>query len=423
MSRRHIVGASTRQTATEPASTIPQEFCPVCKRGLYLNPDMEFLINPECYHPMCSNCVNNIFGKGPAQCPYASCNKTLRQRGFRSSFFSDLRVEREVDVRKRVQAVFNMTEDDFETLKAYNDYLQQVEDLTFDLVSGGEAARKKAEQELATYEQKHRDDIEKNKRRGRDAESRRQRRDQAQAEEAQQRRREEQREEQLARAEEKTTRDEVMEALTRGAPGTASEIQARIVAQKRARIAQIAGSHYSSLLNSSTTTTTGSAGLNGGGASLHPSNAFVPPPPSAPANTNSLLSIRGLKDKSAPAREDAEYYSRPYDAFAGVDLSGTRYALRSGGGGGGNGGGNGDEYPNTWLADARARDDHRVPGYSTHEYVARAVFEAFAGLGVDVAEEKADAPRGAGTAGAEAAARTARTGGMGLDMKTEDVFV
>ncbi|KAI6082478.1 CDK-activating kinase assembly factor MAT1-domain-containing protein [Hypoxylon rubiginosum] len=381
MSRRLATGAATRTTATETLLEIPANSCPVCKRNRYLNPDLTFLINPECYHPMCSNCVTNIFSKGPAQCPYATCGKTLRQRGFRSAFFKDLTVEREVDIRQRVQAVFNMTQDDFETLRDYNDYLQQVEDLTFDLVQGGEAERRKAEGELLAYEQKHREEIEKNKKRGREAESQRKQRDAATAEAARQRRLEEQREEERARAEEKTINAEVMEALARGEPGSAAEITERIVAQKRAKVAEIAGSHFPSLLNSSTTT------------------------------TSSLLSIRGLKDRSAP-REDDDYYLKPYDAFAGLDLHPTRYELRGA-----------DAYSHPWLEDARTRDDHRVPGYSTHEYVARALFDAFAGLGVAVADDKADAQRAAGTVGAETAAATGRTGGMGLKMEVEDVFV
>ncbi|XXH06038.1 hypothetical protein Hte_012483 [Hypoxylon texense] len=394
MSRKLATGSLTRSTATEEAFEIPATSCPVCKRNRYLNPNIKFLINPECYHPMCDVCVTNIFSKGPAQCPYATCHKTLRQRGFRAAFFNDLRVEREVDIRQRVAAVFNMAQDDFQSLRAYNDYLQQVEDLTFDLVSGGEAERRQAEQDLLAYEQKHRDDIEKNRKRGREVESLRRQRETAHAEAARQRRLEEQREEELARAEEKTTNAEVMEALARGEPGTAAEITARIVARKRARVAEIAGSHFPSLLDSgnSTGNSTGSS---------------------------SLLSIRGLKDKAASrgGDDDAEaYYRRPYDPFAGLDLKPTRYALqppeREAG-----------AYRHPWLDDARGREDHRVPGYSAREYVARALFEAFAGLGVVVGDDKADAPRAAGTAGAEAAAATGRTGGMGLKMEVDDVFV
>ncbi|KAK6948955.1 hypothetical protein Daesc_009027 [Daldinia eschscholtzii] len=377
MSRKQITSTATVRSSAEPSSQVPTDICPVCTRVRYLNKDMEFLINPECYHPMCTNCVSNIFGKGPAQCPYASCTKTLRQRGFRTPFFKDLRVEREVDVRRRVQAVFNMTPEDFVSLRDYNDYLQQVEDLTFDLVNGDEADQRNAEQKLLAYEQKHKEDIEKNKKKGREADSLRRQREAAEAEAARQRRLEEQREEERARAEEASINAEVMEALERGEPGTAAEIQARIIAQKRARVAEIAGSHFPSLLGNTTTA------------------------PGSGSGSDTLLSIRGLKDKNK-RDEDADYYLRPYDAFAGLDLKPTRYELR-------------DRYDNPWLEDARTRDDHRVPGYSAHEYEARAMFDAFAGLGVFIADEKEDAQKAVGTA---AAAEGAKVGGK----IEEDVF-
>ncbi|KAI1094027.1 CDK-activating kinase assembly factor [Rostrohypoxylon terebratum] len=404
MSRKPVAASSNPDARTAaPSAEVPEDVCPICRSQKYFNPDLTFVINPECYHPMCERCVEQIFGRGPAQCPHPGCNKTLRQRGFHKSFFKNLGVEREVDVRRRVQAVFNMAEDDFETLRDYNDYLQQVEDLTFDLVHGGDEQRRAAEKKLAAYEQQHREEIEKNKRRGKEAEATRKQRDAADAEAARQRRLEEQREEERARAEEATINAEVMEALARGEPGSAAEIQARIVAQKRARVAEIAGAHFSSLLSTGAT------------AASRPSS--------------NLLSIRGLKDKNA-RDEDAEYYSRPYDPFAGLDLQPTRYSLAFGGSAAGGGGGakaakdvasavdrEKTEYKNPWLERARTADDHRVPGYSTQEYIARAMFEAFAGLGVVVGEEKADAARAVGTSGAEVAAATGRTGGMDVDAK------
>ncbi|RWA15007.1 hypothetical protein EKO27_g8 [Xylaria grammica] len=376
MSRKPVTGGSTVvKLTTGPTTALPSDICPVCKRVRYLNTDMEFLINPECYHPMCSNCVNNIFKSGPAQCPYATCTKTLRQRGFRSAFFGDLAVEREVDIRRRVAAAYNMVEDDFETLRDYNNYLQDVEDLTFDLISGGDDERQAAEQKLLHREQEFREEIERNKRRGREAELSRQKRDAAEAEAARQRRLEEQREEALARAEEATINAEVMEALARGEPGSAAEIQARIVAQKRARVAAISGTHFPSLLD-------------------------------AGARNSNTLSIRGLKTKKISDEE--EDLSKPYDPFAGLGpaLEPSRYELH-------------DTYPNSWLEPAGTNDDHRVPGYSISEYVARAMFDAFAGLGVSIADEKKDAARGPGTVAAAEAAATNRVSGR---VNVDDVF-
>src|SRR3954464_13390626 len=123
MSRKAGYGArgAGPTMASSSSSSMPvinsDDMCPVCKTIRYLNKDMEFLINPECYHSMCSNCVNRLFNDGPNQCPYAGCHRTLRRKGFRTAFFSDLGVEREVDIRRRVAAVFNQAEEDFETLR------------------------------------------------------------------------------------------------------------------------------------------------------------------------------------------------------------------------------------------------------------------------------------------------------------------
>ncbi|KAI1171793.1 CDK-activating kinase assembly factor MAT1-domain-containing protein [Nemania sp. FL0916] len=382
MSRKPVTGGSTVvKLSAGPTTALPSDICPVCKRVRYLNTDMEFRINPECYHPMCSNCVTNIFKSGPAQCPYATCTKTLRLRGFRSAFFGDLAVEREVDIRRRVAAAYNMVEDDFETLRDYNDYLQLVEDLTFDLISGGDDERSAAEQKLLHREQEFRNEIERNKRRGQEAEISRQKRDAAEAEAARQRRVEEAREEARARAEEATINAEVMEALSRGEPGSAAEIQARIVAQKRARVAAIANTHFPSLLDAQAT----NSGAN-----------------------NNTLSIRGLKIKNKMS-EDEEDLSKPYSPFAGLGpaLDPSRYHVE-------------DAYPNPWLEAARTNQDHRVPGYNISEYVARAMFDAFAGLGVNVVDEKEDNARTTATVvAAEAVAATDR---VPRRVEVDDVF-
>ncbi|KAI1081887.1 CDK-activating kinase assembly factor [Whalleya microplaca] len=416
MSRKPSSSATTVvKTAESNSSTIPSDFCPVCKRVRYLNADMEFLINPECYHAMCRNCVDNIFGAGPAQCPYASCTKTLRKNKFRPAFFGDLAVEREVDVRRRVNAVFNMTEDDFETLQDYNNYLQTVEDLTFDLLQGGEAERRRAEDELRVYEQKHRDDIERNRRKGREARERRQRRDADEAEASRARRQEAADEERRVRAEQASVNAAVMEALARGEPGSAADIQARIVAAKRSRISTLTASRFDNLLNPPASSTT----INS------PSSANSPIPTTTTTTTttnakdappNSMLSIRGLKNKNAKTADEEEA-ARPYDPFDGLSFALSRYTVRDD---------PASAYPNPFLADARAREDHTVPGYDVGGYVERALYETFAGLGIVVDEEmerrekKAAAQAGAG--GGTGGAGGAGGGGGSLRRDVEDFF-
>ncbi|KAH8681951.1 CDK-activating kinase assembly factor MAT1-domain-containing protein [Xylariales sp. PMI_506] len=355
-----------------PANAIPDDICPVCKRVRYLNTNMVFQINPECYHPMCSQCVENIFKSGPAQCPYASCSKTLRIKGFRQAYFGDLIIEREVDIRKRVGAVFNNTQDDFETLRDYNNYLQDVEDLTFALVNGDDEERVKAEEQLIAYELEHKAQIERNKKKGTDMEEARVKKKAEAAAVAKARKAELEREEEEARKEEAKLNEEVMEALQRGEAGTAAEIQERLVAAKKLKLAQINGTKIA--------TSQDSGAVSG------------------------RISIRGLRQKRTGPTEDEEDRNKPYDPFGGVSLEPNRYTLH-------------DSYENPHLDIARTRDDHKVPGYSVQEYVARAMFEAFAGLGVMIEDEKSGDQQLAGAIGAMNV-----NASSSMKMEVDDVF-
>ena len=65
---------------------------------------------------------------GPAPCPI--CHRTLRKQKFRLQTFEDTVVEREVDLRKRIAKTFNKSEEDFSSLKVYNDYLEELENIS-----------------------------------------------------------------------------------------------------------------------------------------------------------------------------------------------------------------------------------------------------------------------------------------------------
>ncbi|AEO65960.1 uncharacterized protein THITE_2018475, partial [Thermothielavioides terrestris NRRL 8126] len=315
-----------------------EDMCPVCKTIRYLNKDMEFLINPECYHSMCVNCVNRLFNDGPNQCPYAGCHKTLRRKGFRSAFFGDLAVEREVDIRRRVAAVFNQSEDDFETLRDYNNYLQMVEDLTFDLVSGTDARRRAAEATLQQWEAEHRADIERNRKAGREADEQTRRRLAAEREAARQRRVEALREAEEEKRERARSREAELDSLAQGGDGGGPGAQ-RVQLKRRGQAA--ANRAVEAAVNAAV----GAADVG-------------------------RLSIRGLKEKKkAPAPEG------PYDPFGGMDFVPSRYKLRAG-------------LTHPGVEKYKADPAHITGGYSFDEYAARAMYEAFAGLGVFIEDEK-----------------------------------
>lgn len=344
------------------------ETCPVCKTTRYFNRDMEFLINTECYHRMCKTCVERIFRDGPNQCPYAGCHKTLRLRGFKSAFFGDLKIEREVDIRRRVANIFNKVEDDFEDLDGYNEYLEMVETLTDTLVNGKDEAKRKAEAELQQWENQHKAEIERNRRLARESDAARTKRLAAEKEAARSRRAQELQEEADEKASAARFREEMLDSLQSGESGRADEMMNKIILKRRGQ------QKRDEALDSA-------AGLRGSG-----------------------LSIRGLRDKNAGKREE----EGPYDPYGGVTMLPERVDLKP------------DAlkaYTSDWVDAARNKNDYKVGGYSADEYVTRALFEAFSGLGVFVTEERAE--RGIATEGALQAAATGITAGR---MDVDDAF-
>lgn len=133
------------------------DMCPICKTDRYLSPNMVFLINPECYHKICESCVDRIFSLGPSQCPYPKCGKILRKNKFKKQVFEDIAIEREVDIRKRVQSIYNKTEEDFDSLQQYNEYLEKVENIIFNLANNID--RDATDAEVAKYEADHKIEI------------------------------------------------------------------------------------------------------------------------------------------------------------------------------------------------------------------------------------------------------------------------
>ncbi|XP_071834611.1 CDK-activating kinase assembly factor MAT1-like [Apostichopus japonicus] len=132
--------------------------CPRCKTTKYRNPSLKLLVN-VCGHSLCENCVELLFGRGSGACP--QCNTALRRTQFRLQLFENPTVEREVDIRRRIMKDFNKQEEDFETLDDFNDYLEMVESIIFNLSNGidVEATKKKVE----SYKRDNKDLIQRNK--------------------------------------------------------------------------------------------------------------------------------------------------------------------------------------------------------------------------------------------------------------------
>ncbi|KAK7440217.1 TFIIH/NER complex subunit [Stygiomarasmius scandens] len=123
-----------------------EDQCPVCKSDRYLNPKLRLLVS-SCYHKMCESCIDRLFTLGPAPCPI--CTKVLRKLAFQPQTFEDLEVEKEVAIRRRLAKEFNKRRDDFDDLREYNDYLQEVEDIAFNLINNIDV--QETEAKIANY--------------------------------------------------------------------------------------------------------------------------------------------------------------------------------------------------------------------------------------------------------------------------------
>ncbi|KAL4885528.1 CDK-activating kinase assembly factor MAT1-domain-containing protein [Aspergillus karnatakaensis] len=331
------------------------EVCPVCKSSRYLNPDMQFLINPECYHKMCESCVDRIFSSGPANCPVAGCHKTLRKNKFRKQTFEDINVEREVDTRRRVMEILNRREEEFDSKLDWDNFLEQREEIIFNLVNRIDVA--KTEADLQSYANENMRSIRANQAlEARETTSFQERQTQEQ-ELARLRRQAAKEEYENERKELLAGREDVLSRLANGRPADAAAIaregqrvllkksSARRSEEERIRMKQAA-------LRGTDAKKSGQSG------------------PAAAEEGGSGL-IKGLKKIKTPEPE------KPYDPFGGmVPNKRDYYTLR-------------DHYPSTYLDPVRQDTRMLAGGYDLQEYYSRTMLEAFAGLGCFIDEEVA----------------------------------
>jgi len=132
--------------------------CPVCKTTKYRNPAMQMLVN-VCGHGLCSSCVETLFARGSGSCP--ECEVPLRRANFKLQLFEDASIDKEVDVRRRVLRDFCKTQEDFSSLREFNDYLEDVEDIIYNLVNNIEVEQTK--RKIQAYKDANKDYISQNK--------------------------------------------------------------------------------------------------------------------------------------------------------------------------------------------------------------------------------------------------------------------
>ncbi|KAH7914677.1 CDK-activating kinase assembly factor MAT1-domain-containing protein [Hygrophoropsis aurantiaca] len=198
--------------------------CPVCKSDRYLNPKLRLLVS-SCYHKMCESCIDRLFTLGPAPCPI--CQKVLRKLAFTPQTFEDLTVEKEVAVRRRIAKEFNKRREDFLDLRGYNDYLEEVEDITFNLINDIDVAQ--TEERIQAHKKENASLIEKNIQRDEQYAQALREQEEADRQEREQRALEARREEELQREEREKDRREIIDRLE-----TSNTDAAKVIAKSRA---------------------------------------------------------------------------------------------------------------------------------------------------------------------------------------------
>ncbi|XP_012693534.1 CDK-activating kinase assembly factor MAT1 [Clupea harengus] len=132
--------------------------CPRCKTTKYRNPSLKLMVN-VCGHTLCESCVEMLFVRGSGNC--VQCDTPLRKCNFRVQLFEDPAIDKEVEIRKKVLKIYNKREFDFPSLREYNDYLETVEEIVFNLTNNLEVERTR--QIMEQYQRENRDVIQRNK--------------------------------------------------------------------------------------------------------------------------------------------------------------------------------------------------------------------------------------------------------------------
>ncbi|XP_073494820.1 CDK-activating kinase assembly factor MAT1 isoform X2 [Phyllobates terribilis] len=132
--------------------------CPRCKTTKYRNPSLKLMVN-VCGHTLCESCVDLLFVRGSGTCQ--ECNTPLRKSNFRVQLFEDPTIDKEVEIRKKILKIYNKREEDFPSLREYNDFLEEIEEIVFNLTNNVDLDDTKKKMEY--YQKLNKDTIQRNK--------------------------------------------------------------------------------------------------------------------------------------------------------------------------------------------------------------------------------------------------------------------
>jgi CDK-activating kinase assembly factor MAT1 len=135
--------------ATDYVKIVSKHFLP---KVLYKN---KFRRNYGNFHRL------HILYSGSGACP--ECEIPLRRGNFKLQLFEDASIDKEVEIRRRILKDFCKTRDDFATLHDYNDYLELIEDIIFNLANNIDVEDTK--RRIQNYKEANKEFISKNRNR------------------------------------------------------------------------------------------------------------------------------------------------------------------------------------------------------------------------------------------------------------------
>lgn len=253
-------------------------------------------------------------------------------------------MEREVDIRKKVQAVFNRREEEFETVRDYNDYLNDVEDITFNLINNIDV--EETNRRFEAYQKANQKGIEENAQLAQQEKVSFSAMQKAERVQARERREAARREEEEEKREMEANRRDVLNRLATG--GDAEEVarEGQQVQLKKRMNRQAAEKRQQELQAASDA-----------------------------RNGSSTFVVKGLKTKQKVEPE------APIDPFGELRITSKYFTMQ-------------DDYVWEGIQDTQKDVRHVAGGYDVRDYTQRSLCAAFSGLGVFVADEVAERERG-----------------------------
>jgi len=192
------------------------EKCIKCSLEKYLHPKVVMYLS-LCDHAYCENCFLEMLPHKHSQvvCHAPECPKILVRENFTSEKQeASARLINEMEIRKKVNTVYNNRPEDFTTLREYNDYLEMVEDLCQRLIENKND--EKANSEMHEYELKNEAIICRNKEIRQEERNKQIRRENKEENAKRQRREWEQKVEQKMKEHERQQKEAEIDALEKG---------------------------------------------------------------------------------------------------------------------------------------------------------------------------------------------------------------